>query len=408
MILWRASGRRGRYSGCRIGAIVLFAAGAVLSALHARAADWSMTSNLSQKVEVDDNFELDADSPGYAISPTSSVSVDITANAPTYTLDLGGGLSYREFTGPGAPTDPDPLSENANAEVEFRGPRHSVGVGGSFARKGATFNETIEEFDELGVTTVDTDRQTVTVGGEVSVDINRTNAVKVSSNYRMVDFGDSNDALVPFTEADLKVAWTHDWSDSTEATLEASGKLFNADDTEDTESETLSISAGVNKDLNGRLSVSGSIGVNVIHSTETSVGARVSDTSVGPIFDVGLGYTLGVTDISLSLRQSVDASALGGLQERRAIKFNLNHRINRRETFGLATNFTIREAAASQTSAAGRDRTLLSVSPTYSVLLSRYWTFEVGYQFRFQRGDDGTGISNRVFGTLSRNFVLLP
>ena len=401
-------GRCTRHSRGPVGSVLLFSLASILSVLHAKAADWSIVSNVSQSVDVDDNFELDADSPGYAVSPTSTATLDITANAPTYALILGGELSYREFTGPGAPSNPEPLSESLDAELTIRRSTYRFGVDGSFARKGATFNETIEEFDELGVTTVNTDRLTYSLGAEASVDINRDNTVSLAGKYRTVDFGDTSGGLVSFEDIDVSASWVQDWSESTEATYKASLGLFDADDAEQTESQTLAVTAGVTKDINERFNVSGSVGVNVIHSSERVAGVEQNDTSVGPVFEVGLGYALGVTEFSLKLSQSVKASALGGLQERRSVEFGVNHQINTRESFGLSAKYTIRDAASSQTSAAGRDRNFVSIAPTYSVSLSRYWSFQMGYQFRVQDSDDGTGLSNRITGTLSRSFVLLP
>ena len=401
------SGRQVRCGGGRLATVLFVASASALSVLHAKAADWSVISDLSQKLEYDDNFELDVDSPGYALSPTSTASLGITANAPTYTIDLGGGLSYREFTGPGEPDNPRPLSENLDASVELRGPRHKLAGNASFARRGVTFTEAIEDVDDLGVDTVDTDSTSYSVGATASVDVNRSNSVTFAGSYRIQDFGASDSDLVPFDNLDVAATWTQDVTADMQATLRANYGLFNADDDQNSENQTYAVSAGVNKLVNSRLTVSASVGVNVNQSREETAGVVSQDTSIGPIFDVGLEYVLGVTAMSLSLSQSVNASAVGDLQERRTVSFGLSHQVNSHETFRLASDFTMRDTASSGAGGSA-STTFLNVTPSYSFVLSRSWSFEVGYQFRYQDGGTGIGTSNRVFGTLTRNFVILP
>ena len=375
-----------------------------MAAWSAWAADWSASSTFGQEVEFDDNIEVDVDSPGNVFGSTSSVLLDITAEAPRYTLNFGGNLEYREFVGPGSPTEVDPLSERVDGDLEIRRPTYILALSALYARRGTTFTDNIEDFDELGVVTVNADRMTYSVGSSVSVNIDRTNSLSVTGAFRSVDFDVSADALDPFIDIDLSASWQANLTGRTSATLGGSVSLFDADNAEESESQTVSMTAGVTTSITPRLSASGSAGLNVIRSSEIGVGGEIITTSVGPLFSVGLQYAMGASEFSISASQSTSASALGDLQDRRSIRIGVNHQVNRREAFRINGSLTTQSAASS----GDEGTTFASFSPTYSFTLSRYWTLEVGYQLRYLDTDTGSGLSNKVFGTLSREFVLLP
>ena len=134
----------------------------------------------------------------------------------------------------------------------------------------------------------------------------------------------------------------------------------------------------------------------------------MSDTTTGALFDLGFDYALSDLNFSVSVSQRVSANVLGDLLERRSVRFSMSHEVNRRETFALSANYTMQEQASDQTGGGGDDTNFASVSPSYTFALTPYWTLQFGYQFRFRDDNDGSAMSNKVFGVLSRNFVILP
>ena len=84
----------------------------------------------------------------------------------------------------------------------------------------------------------------------------------------------------------------------------------------------------------------------------------------------------------------------------------LGHRVNSRETFRVQASYSTQDTVSG--SDGGTQTTFVSVAPTYTVSFTRYWTFSFGYQFRYRDDDDGSAMSNKVFGTLSREIALLP
>jgi len=367
----------------------------------AEAVDWSATSVITERAEVDDNIGVDVDSDGEVYGSSTSVSLDVKATTQRSTLNVSGGFNLNEFAGPGADSDLDSFSQNAGGNLQIRGPRSTFGLTSSFSRQNTTFSE----FEDTGVNNGATDRISYSVGGNVSVNVNRSNRLTVSAGFDAVDFGRPVDRLTPFQNIETSAAWITNLTENTDFEVRGTAGFLRRDDLEDTRNETFSVTGRLTTDVTSYLTVFGSGGVNLIHSTETPIaGMRQSDTRVGTLFDVGFDYQVGVANVGVSFSQSVSPSATDGLRENRSVNANLSHRINTISSVSLSAIYSMQTSTSSE----GSDRTFARISPTYSVQLSRYWHFGLGYEFRFQDGDDGSGKSNKVFGTLSRKFVLLP
>ena len=400
------SGRRGTHDGVQAASIFLLTSAVLLTAWNATAADWSATSVLSERVEFDDNLGIDIDSPGDIVSATSSATLDLVADDPHYRFNANGALSYRAFGGPGSDEETNTVTESINTGLDIPGPTYGVGLSGSFSRRDATFTSTLEDFEELGVITVQTNRISFSAAGNVNVDINSTNSLNFAANARTVDFDATGSNLTPFVDYGFSTGWSTKVSGETTGTLGASVSMFEADNDENTETVTYSATGSVTTDINERLTLIGLVGLNIIDSTQTVGGVSVTSTSIGPLFDVGLSYTLGVTDFSASVSQNVSSSALGDLRERRTYRMGLGHQVNSRESFRVQASYSTQDTVSDSGGTA--QTTFISVAPTYTVSFTRYWTFSFGYQFRYQDDEDGSAMSNKVFGTLSREIALLP
>ena len=194
------SGRRGTHDGVQAAATFILTSAVLLTAWNATAADWSATSVLSERVEYDDNLGIDIDSPGGIVSATSSATLDLVADDPHYRFNVNGGLSYRAFGGPGSDEETNTVSENINTGLDIPGPTYGIGLSGSFSRRDATFTDTLEDFEELGVVTVQTDRLSFAAAVDVNVEINSTNSLNFAANARTVDFDNAGSNLTPFVD----------------------------------------------------------------------------------------------------------------------------------------------------------------------------------------------------------------
>lgn len=400
------SGRHRKHRGFHVAAILFVFTALTMAAWSSRAADWSAVSVLSERLEFDDNLGVDIDTPGDIFAATSTATLDITADDPDYRFTANGELSYTDFSGPGSEDEPNSLSETISAGLDLPGPRHTLSFSGSFSRSDTTFTDTLEGFEELGVFTVQTNKISFSGTGNLEVEVDRTNSLTFSASGQSVDFEDANAGLTPFITYGVTTGWSNRVTEATTASLSGSVDIFEADNDENTENVSYTATGQLEVAINERLSVTGLAGVTVIDSTTDVLGVSQSSTSVGPVFDAGFSYSLSDTSLNFSVSQSVSASALGDLRERRSYKMGLDHQVNSRETFSLQASYTSQDVVSG---GGGAPATVfVSVSPTYTFNLARYWSLSVGYQFRYRDDETGSATSNKVFGTVSREVTLLP
>ena len=399
-------GRRRKYRGSHVAAILFVASASTVAAWSAWAADWSAVSVLSERFEFDDNLGVDIDTPGDIFAATSTATLDIVADDPDYRFTANGELSYTDFSGPGSDDEPNSLSETISAGLDLPGPRHNLSLSGTFSRADTTFTDTLEGFEELGVFTVQANKLSFSGTGTLELEVDRTNSLTFSASGQSVDFDDASSGLTPFITYGITTGWSNRVTAATTASLSGSVDFFEADNDENTENLSYSATGQLEVAINERLSVTGLAGVTVIDSTSDVLGVSESSTSVGPVFDAGFSYSLSDTSLNFSVSQSVSASALGDLRERRSYKMGLDHQVNSRETFSLQASYTSQDVVSG--GADTQPTVFVTVAPSYTFNLARYWSLSVGYQFRYRDDETGSAMSNKVFGTVSRQVTLLP
>ena len=124
-----------------------------------------------------------------------------------------------------------------------------------------TFVETIEEFDELGVVSLNVNRITYSLDGQVSYEIDRAHAVSFSGTFRAVDFDSNNDNFSPNRNVNFATSVSREVNRATKVNLDASVGLFESDDQEESENQTFALTGGFDTKVNSRFSVFGSSGV---------------------------------------------------------------------------------------------------------------------------------------------------
>ena len=211
------SGRRSKPGGPQAAITVAVVSVAMLTAWTAVAADWSAVSVLSERFEFDDNLGVDIDSPGDIFAATSSATLELIADDPHYRFTANGALSYRNFSGSGADDEPNTLSESIDAGLEIPGPTYDVSFAGSFARADATFTETLEDFEELGVVTSQTDRVSVSATVGLDVEVDSTNSLTFTAKAQSVDFENDGSGLTPFVDYSASAGWSKKVNESTTA-----------------------------------------------------------------------------------------------------------------------------------------------------------------------------------------------
>ncbi len=374
----------------------------------AYAADWSVTSTLSQRVEVDDNYTVSSKSPGHVVGSITRLATAIEAVAPTHSFNLGHSFDLYQYAGPGDSVVSDEFNFD-DFSIGFSKQRKltTYGLSGSFTREPAS----ISEFEDTGFTTVDADRLTFRADASASHQINRQNSVSLNVSATSVNFTEDDDDLNPFFSANTSLSWSHQFNRRTSASVSGNIGYSEFEDDRNTRSLVFSSTVGLSHRLTKRLSVSANLGVRMNKSNEdaTLLLPASDDTDTGFTGDVSLDYQRSKhSNLSLSWSQGLVPSADGDLRNRTSINLSIDHRINRKSSLAMSIRSSLQEPS----SGSGSEwRKTLSISPSYSRQLSPYWNADLGYLFRYSdsgSGATGSASSNKVFISVSRQFVVVP
>lgn len=369
------------------------------------AADWSVTTNLSQRFDADDNRSVVPDPPGYVVTSTSKLATTITADAPTHHFTFSHSFDYLKYAGPGATGLEDKFDfDDFSMSLTKNRKLTTYGLSASFTREPTS----VTQFEDTGITTTNADQLTVSASGSVSHQINHNNSVSLSLSATNTDFTENVDGLTPFFSANSSLTWSHSFNNLTSGNI--SGRLSYAryEDDENSRNLIFSSTIGLSRQLTKNLSTSVNVGARVSRSEQDATMLMPSSSQVLAGFNGNLSVSYkpnSDTSLSLSLAQSLDPSASGELQNRTSLSLSLNRAINSQSSFSLGVRAAVQESASNS---GGALRKTLSVSPTYTRKLTSKWNSSLGYLFRYSDTGTSTAHSNKVFVSISRAITIIP
>lgn len=186
-------------------------------------------------------------------------------------------------------------------------------------------------------------------------------------------------------------------------TLSTGATLFENDD--DDRSLSYSLTGGLAREINPRLDLDASLGVNVVDQ-ESGDDAGDDGISINPTGSLGFSYQGPDYTLGLGLSQGINQSSDGDIVSQTTLSGNAAYRITSLSSIDLAIQ--ARNQSPLEGDSGNDQRFTVSVSPSYSVRLTSSWRATVGYRLRFEDEDGDTGLSNGAFLQVSRNFDLLP
>ena len=404
------------YSGVPTGVLICLSA-LLASVMPALAWDWRIVADVVERVEADDNFRQREISAGNSYGSTTNITLDTTVQSPRSTLSVLGGARISEFGGPGADSDINTFDQNVSGTYSIRGPRSTLSLNGRLDRDSSTFTDfdvvNFGGFDQTIVTEGEADRFSYSFGGTYSISVDPRNTLSFFADQSNIDFSQNVLGLTPTTTTTIGGSWNTVIAPNASFLLSSSLSWFEADSAEEREVETIAVSGRITGEVIPGLTIYGEGGINFFDTSSLIAGARQSATSIGNTFDFGFTYVLGVTTLDASISQSVSSSNVGDLRQRTGITARLLHSINTISSFTMGGSIARQESATSSTSVGlgttEANRDVARLYSHYSVELTEYWDLLLAYEFRW-RGTDGvtTSTSNKIFGTLSREFVILP
>ena len=389
--------------GCRfalvkfsiVGIAITLKSGALI--VPAYAGDWTIDASASERFTYEDNTDLVPDGKEPRYGTFTSLNTATSWQGRRWGMQLNSAFNIRKDFGPGAVSDGDSVfTQSQVIDVTRLGKDTDFGFSSSFRSQDTTFSE----LEDTGITSQnDNLRLTYTASARVDHRINRRTVVGFSSSAKLVDFTKDSASLTPFVDVELLGNLTRNLSVNTDAVFLVGLGYFNADDFANRTSYSSRVSGAINTQLSPRLKLGFKTGVSIINTDENVgfSGNSSSTTEVGLIASFNLNYNLKTTQYSLSASQDFEPSASGEIEQRTRIGMSVSRQVNRHSRMGFSVN-GVRSS----------DQSNLTISPTYSYILARRWTANLGYIFRYQNFENTDAISNTAFVSLTRSLSVLP
>jgi hypothetical protein len=372
-----------------------------------------VTTHIGETIEANDNIQQLPDSPGGAVGSITNFSLTAVNETPTLRLGFGTDLGVSGFTGPGAQSSLDGFRGDVRGSVDKATKLTDYHFDGFWRLAPAA----VSELTDSGILAANTTNSTLVGNAGLKHQLNGLNAFGWSISGTRVDFSGNSDGLSPYTDLVMTESWIRNLSSVTDFTLATSTQWYQADNATDTETWVQTLTGQIDTQLTSRLKLMGRAGGGVVHTTEQLVAPfepmDFSDTSGNFIAAAALVYDLKNTTISADASHDFAPSSLGQVQDRTAVGFAVDHKIN--EWSGLLFRGQFFDQLPS-TSAPGQNdrRQAVILSLAYSRNLMRDWDLLVSYRFVQQEEntgifipfDDGASTSNAVFVTVNRNVTL--
>jgi hypothetical protein len=408
----------------------------------------SISSDVSQDIDVSDNISLLADPPGGgSVSWTTGVTGAVMTRHRTREFEVRARMTRVDVEGPG---DPGNLDADWGDDMFYSTRFHKQ-------RKRFTYNmrasqslqnaaaaqardSTIPTFDDQdttggglqgeGLTGVDALQETFTVGGDVTAEVNQRNSLTLSAEAVQQTFtGDRTGGLEDSESITTSAAWTVRTSQLTDLTAEVSHNRFKTGD--GGKSRILKPRAILNSQVSDKLSATLDAGADFVSAEAGSTGVSPgtgttgqnasddrSGSAVGFIGRFNLEYALKRTSVSFDVSRDVSPTSTGDLNLVEQAGIQISHSINRRSEIGVSARYSKQTSPSGRSQSGGppqgvdgppqgSTRTLYTITPSYSITLNRKWTANMEYEFAFQDRSIATGAAtpNSLAATSNGVFV---
>lgn len=408
MALARIPSRRpgpGRSHSGRVlrGCVLAFGCVALLSACSTHpgagsALDWSASSQVTTRTYAAQNRGLDADSKDmtYATGLDTGLSVRGTGKRTSLSANLGINSEYfvgedEDVAGTGR------IDPSLGLSISHRGQGMQLSFDSSVRVTAQDDSQTDNADNTSGSPT--------RIDGNAQVSLQKTlseiNSAGFSVGTTIVEFADAaNSNVVPTRGFFGNVNWRHEVDALNTLSFSAGLRDFSADNTENTNSQTLDVTVALDHIQTDRHRFDLTLGSSAVRSTD--------DFSDGPDFNVGFNGGVGFnynakrTNAGLSLRQSVDPSSEGDLQSFTRLSGNIGYQLTSDQSIAGSVTYIFRSSFDGDT----EDSQAVTISPSYRHRIARATSVSLSYQYRLISDDDFAD-GHRVTVALTRDFNLL-
>lgn len=387
-------------------------AAALLAAAPAHAIDWQGSLGFSQSFTTGGGIDTRGDADNEVTSSTS-FSFDFVGATPRMSLSFSPGVSVFFSTDEDFSAS-DSILPNFRGAITTNGSRTRLNSSLSLTPRFVDRNQAIEGVftDPFGA-----EPPPDTLDGRDTRRRNSSSALQIDANWNVgvshaIDTRNSlsggffvrrreftgvsaGDDLESSTSIGVNGSMSRQLTPLTSGSLSANVRQFLPDNSNDDDTRTYSLSAGLSTRFSPRLSANGSLGLSVTES----------DGAVDPGLVGSFGFNWRATNqtsVSASLSQTVEESTDGQIDNVISGNLGVSTTLTQRSSFSTAARLSFENPVFDDNAA---ETLFISIGPTYSYRLTENWRLNAGYSLRYETGDD-EGLSSRFNVGLGRAFDL--
>lgn len=316
-------GPAGWRRGCRLAAGPVALVALVLPAAAQDVPNPLLTFSFSSSLNVSDNYDLTPEPAGTStfLDNTLGLSYRSETAAQFLSFGLSGVARLADLPGEGETGGSQADFDNQIANFEYRrfNDNSELALRGRYSRADLAFFDPLQLIEEVDVdgndliTSPTGYRETLTLGASFQTGMSGPLGFSLSADTRRRDFIDTNDDddLTNTTTDTLASSVSALVTPSTRLSLSGTVSHYTAEDSEETDRLSRSLSLGATQETARGLTLNGSLGYQLIDTDETDLfGQRGTTTDDGLIGSLGASQEL--TNGSIGVQASHSISTSGG------------------------------------------------------------------------------------------------
>jgi len=358
---------------------------------------WDAVLTLAPSLSLETNRQLEPssapESDDYLLTQALDAGLVLTSenDRALLTGELGLRASYFEGTDSLAGTGRLDPRASVGAVLRRRGLELSANVGVELSSTDQT------QEDDTGITDVNATQITGSQELGLFYRFDPRNAVNLELSNRTITFDEDIDGVSPTRTLGATAEWDRMITENSTLTFGSGARFFASDNETTTRSQTLDFSLGLSHERTPRHTIRLGAGTSLVRTGQSEAGSRDQEFDIGITGNFGFDYRLKSLTAGFDFDQSVEPSNIGELQAFSRATGRLDYDINDRESLSAMASYTRRSPLSDD---GGTTLDTFSVGPNYALSLAPQTDLSLGYLFRVERDDDGTGIGHRVFLSL--------
>jgi len=373
-----------------------WALAAIVPAVGAYAAEWSVKGSANLTGKFDDNVRLSSTNEQSVFGAIFVPQMTLRRRSPLWDMSFMADLSLARYTEDSNLDSEDP---RLRADIRYRTQLGQIRLEAEASRASTLVTEVIDG----GNFTTNTQRNLFRLAPSWSYIVSEIDTLSFGAGWTEVSY-DSN-ALNDYRNLAANVGWARQVTQADVANLNLSVNYFESEAIVDLQSTSLTAQAGWEHTFSERLKTSVAAGPQFYMTDVLTAGGGLQtdeEQSFGYSLSASVDYDLSeLTTLGASFTRQIEPTSSGSPLQRNRIEVNASHKFLPRLSGGLRLFFQ-QESNPTGDTGTSRDRDFISVEPRLTWMVAEDWGLTGSYRFRTQDTETANRAnSNAIFVTMT-------